>query len=539
MAVTNPTAQVSPMMAMMGPDVARQQYELAQNQRYADILMQQALMEQPQGQMVSGHYVPPSPIQGLGQLLKAYVARRSSDLIPEKQAQLASAQNAQIQNMFGLGGGTTAPQARDMALAGGAMQGDVGPTNTNAARMTSVQTGTGSAMPIPLGMNRQAAAIQYMIDPKAYATALATHSAPAEIQKIAASLYPIGSPQYNQMMQGKLEKEVSQVLPPGSTLRGPDGTMLNIPKTSDDIQLQFNPSSKTFSAIPVQGAAQIAAQQLGLKKMAEGVAGLATTTQPSINERGQGVASTQLQNLGGVNAIVNPFAPQQTPQTQPNVAPGLPSGQVAQPSPVTAPQTLKPAVLSASPVEEEVAKGLNQDWRKLVLEPARVAASAADKILTSVDVLQSLDFKTGFGTEAQAKVANVLSSLGVTGAEKLATNAQLFEKEGAKALLTTLEKQKGSQTERDAITGRQTWTTLSDTPRAKDFTLDLAKSMALRDKHKADYFERAINMNEAHQGKLGTISEAYKAVDPSVFDMELGRTSDGKKITMRTKYGIK
>ena len=50
--MANPIAQtMNPMSAMMGPDVTRQQYELAQNQRYADILMQQALQEQPQGQV--------------------------------------------------------------------------------------------------------------------------------------------------------------------------------------------------------------------------------------------------------------------------------------------------------------------------------------------------------------------------------------------------------------------------------------------------------------------------------------------------------
>ena len=131
--MANPIAQtMNPMSAMMGGDVTRQQYELAQNQRYADILMQQALQEQPQGQMVSGHYVPPSPIQGIAQLLKAYIGRRASDMIPEQQSKLSSAQMQQVQNMFGVGGGTTEPQARDMALAGGAMQGDVGPTNTNA-----------------------------------------------------------------------------------------------------------------------------------------------------------------------------------------------------------------------------------------------------------------------------------------------------------------------------------------------------------------------------------------------------------------------
>lgn len=103
MAVTNPIAQtMNPMQAMLGPDVIRQQYELAQNQRYADILMQQALQEQPQGQMVSGHYVPPSPVQGLAQLLKAYVGRRASDLIPEQQQKLVTAQDQQLQRMVGL-----------------------------------------------------------------------------------------------------------------------------------------------------------------------------------------------------------------------------------------------------------------------------------------------------------------------------------------------------------------------------------------------------------------------------------------------------
>jgi hypothetical protein len=148
MSVTNPMAQMNPMAAMYGPDVARQQYELAQNQRYADMLMQQALQEQPQGQMVSGHYVPPSPVQGLGQLLKAYIARKSTDLIPERQAKLDLAQDEQLRRMVGMGGGTTAPQARDMALAGGAMQGDVGPTNTNAMRMQNVQTGRKSNVDI-------------------------------------------------------------------------------------------------------------------------------------------------------------------------------------------------------------------------------------------------------------------------------------------------------------------------------------------------------------------------------------------------------
>jgi hypothetical protein len=529
MSVTNPIAQMNPMQAMLGPDIARQQYELAQNQRYADILMQQALQEQPQGQMVSGHYVAPSPIQGLGQLLKAYIARRSSDLIPEQQAKLASAQMQKTEEMFGLGGGTTPERVRDLALAGGAMQGDVGPTNTNAARMTGVQTGTGSAMPVPMGMNPRAAMLQYLISPQAYATALSTHSNPTEFQKNLASVYPSGSPQYNAAMQGQIAKQnyiSPTTLAPGAGLVMPFQTAPIYYAPDKNMQRVPGPNGTT-SAVPVGNAAQIQAYNTGISKLAEGMAGLATTTEPSIDARGQGIASTKLQNIGGVNAIVNPFA--NIPGLSPN----------AQATPVEQPRDIKPAVISASPVEQDVAKGLNEDWRKNVLAPARVAASAADNILSSVDVLQSLDFKTGFGIKAQAEVASIFAAMGVKGAEKLATNAQLFEKEGAKALLNTLEKQKGSQTERDAITGKETFVRLSDTPQAKDFTLDLARSMALRDKHKADYFNRAVNMSDAHKGKLDLISESYKEVDPSVFDMPIGRTPDGKVITMRTKYGIK
>ena len=234
--MAQPANMMNPIASMMGPDVTRQQYELQQNQRYADILMQQALQEQPQGQMVSGHYVPPSPVQGLAQLLKAYVGRRASDLVPEKQANLAAAQQQQVQSMFGLGGGATPTQARDMSLAGGAMQGDVGPTNTNAMRMQGVQTGQGSAMPIPAGMDRRTAMMQYMINPQAYATALGTHSSPTEIQKIAAaSGFAPGTPQYQALMQGNLFKQnyiAPTTLAPGAGLvpAGANAPVFNQPK---------------------------------------------------------------------------------------------------------------------------------------------------------------------------------------------------------------------------------------------------------------------------------------------------------------------
>lgn len=512
--MAQPANMMSPIAAMMGPDVAKQQYELQQNQRYADILMQQALQEQPQGQMVSGHYVPPSPVQGLAQLLKAYVGRRASDLVPEKQASLAAAQQQQVQNMFGLGGGTTQPQARDMALTGGAMQGDVGPTNTNAQRMSGVQTGSGSAMPIPAGMSPQTAMMQYMINPQAYATALGTHSSPTERQKNIAALFPVGSPQYRAAMQGGLTKDnyiAPTVVGEGGSLVQPGANRPSFIAPKNGIQI--NPATGQSTVLPgyANAVGTISLQdELG---KGTGKALTAPATKIDLNT-GNTVGTTQADTMG-LNP--NPFATQNTQ-----------SG-----------QSTAPVVTQVNPVMTAIETGNNEDWRKNVFAPAITQGQTAKSTLDSVAVLRNTNLQTGFGTETKANIANMLASVGVKGAEKFATNAQIFQKEGSKALLDRLATQKGSQTERDAITGRETFAALSDTPQAKDFTLDLAQAMATQDQRKAQYFQKAANMPQVHKGKLGTISNEWSKVEGSTFDVPIGMGADGKPITMRQKYGIK
>jgi hypothetical protein len=240
----------NPMMAaLLGPEAAQSQYQLAQNQRYADIMMQQALMEQPQGQMVSGHYVPASPVQGIAQLLKAYVGRSVADKIPEQQAAAGQAQLQQIQNMFAPTGGA----------AGGVGGGASGAGGAGGGQLSSL---------VPPGMTPQQAAFSMMISPDALVKALAANTSPTQTAKLLreSGINP-NSPQGQQYMGQALEKDISQVLPPGSTLRGPNG-MLNIPKVSENIQLQFSPQGAA-SAFAVPNAAQISAQNLGLEERAK------------------------------------------------------------------------------------------------------------------------------------------------------------------------------------------------------------------------------------------------------------------------------
>lgn len=243
--MANPIAQtMNPLTALLGPEAAQSQYQLAQNQRYADIMMQQALMDQPQGQMVSGHYVPASPVQGIAQLLKAYVGRSVADKIPAQQAAAGQAQLQQIQNMFSPAG------AGGVGAAGGAGGG---------GQLSSL---------VPPGMTPQQAAFSMMISPDALVKALAANTSPTQTAKLLreSGINP-NSPQGQQYMGQALEKDISQVLPPGSTLRGPNG-MLNIPKVSENIQLQFNPQGQA-SAFAVPNAAQISAQNLGMEERAK------------------------------------------------------------------------------------------------------------------------------------------------------------------------------------------------------------------------------------------------------------------------------
>jgi hypothetical protein len=507
--MAQPANMMNPIASMMGPDVTRQQYELQQNQRYADILMQQALQEQPQGQMVSGHYVPPSPVQGLAQLLKAYVGRRASDLVPEKQANLAAAQQQQIQSMFGLGGGATPTQARDMSLAGGAMQGDVGPTNTNAMRMQGVQTGQGSAMPIPAGMDRRTAMMQYMINPQAYATALGTHSSPTEIQKIAAaSGFAPGTPQYQALMQGNLFKQnyiAPTTLAPGAGLV-PAGA--NAPSFYAPSKEGMITNPQTLQATTQPGYTSSIMDINRAQAYGTGLGGAQTTPATRFDvDTGRTVATTQAANMG---------LPTQ----------GMGGQQGGQ-----------PVVTAENPVVVKAGEQLNNQWITGQFEPAIAAGEAAKGAMENVRLLKSIDLTTGFGTDAQKTAANVLASFGVKDAAKFATNAQIFESKIYEGLVDTLAKQKGPQTDKDFANLQKTYASLKNTPQANQFLLDVVEAKALQDQRKAGYFQKAASIPEL-RSNLSAITNEWGKISGSMFNLPI-QGKDGSTYTLAQRYGIK
>lgn len=106
----------------LAPDLLRKQYELAQNQRYAQMLAEDGA-QMPQGQMVSGHYVAPSITQYLAQALKSGLGGSIARDMPAQMADISRSQTQSIYNQFGLGSGGPSPQALAGALGSGGQAG--------------------------------------------------------------------------------------------------------------------------------------------------------------------------------------------------------------------------------------------------------------------------------------------------------------------------------------------------------------------------------------------------------------------------------
>lgn len=108
----------------------------------------------------------------------------------------------------------------------------------------------------------------------------------------------------------------------------------------------------------------------------------------------------------------------------------------------------------------------------------------ASQIASNPDAMAS-DLATSVGTFA--------TSLGIRLPEGFAsrvTNSQQFESVTKKMLLEELRTQKGPQTEGDAQRAEKTLATLSNTPQARVFIMDMGKALARRDVAKADFYRK-------------------------------------------------
>ena len=172
--------------SLIAPDIAAQQVMLGRRQQMADLLRQQSLTPD-QGQMIGAQYIAPSWTQGLAKMAQALMASKSQDDIDAQNLDLAKSYGDRIGAMFGQGAPDSSTAA-PAALAQGALQDDVGPTISNAARMGTILAQGGGTAPqggglTINGMSPSQAKMAFMLDKGAYMGGYMKQFDPTEFQK--------------------------------------------------------------------------------------------------------------------------------------------------------------------------------------------------------------------------------------------------------------------------------------------------------------------------------------------------------------------
>ena len=166
----------------------------------------------------------------------------------------------------------------------------------------------------------------------------------------------------------------------------------------------------------------------------------------------------------------------------------------------------------------------NTDFIDKSYRPAQDAAKAGQLVSGRLDALDSLPIsqKTGWGTEAQAKAAEVLVGMGYKGdeAKQLASNSQTFRAIQARQVNDELNLAKGPQTEGDAQRAKTTYASLGNTPQANQFINDLQRAVIQRKGAEAkfyrDHYDEALASRDLSSMERAWINSPE--ANRSVFD---------------------
>lgn len=470
------------------PDLLARALSMQQQKEWGERMLEDG-SQMPEGQMVSGHFVAPSPTQYAAALMKSYIGGKARADMPQKQADLnRDVGEAKRRRFYG----EPSTQALSTALnAGGAAQSMPATDNPQTSNTGNVVPAHGGVPRLPGMTEDMSWQIYSSMDEASYLKLLAQHLSPTESQKHAAGagMTP-GTSEYQRLMADLLAKD-THIAPlsasPGATLLDPrtNTPIFNAPQ--DGVQLQYG-SDGAATATPVPGYRDIQAGNAGATTRAqeEARAELDLVAVPD----GQGGTRMMPRDeaarvLGGGNGG------------------GAPSGGGLGSSP--------------SPVSQSAATKLNDDWVSGSYRPTLDAAGAASNLIGTITAMRAIPLDTGFGAEYQGAAANLLTSLGVENAASVATNTQKFQSLAMDRLQTELMKQKGPQTEGDAERAGQTFAKLGNTPEANKFIFDFAEAKANMDMRKAAFYEAALPLAR-QSGDLTEVDRRWRALQGSVWD---------------------
>jgi hypothetical protein len=162
---------------------------------------------------------------------------------------------------------------------------------------------------------------------------------------------------------------------------------------------------------------------------------------------------------------------------------------------------------------------LNKNWITASYNPILEAGRSANSLMANLDALKNINIETGWGADAKANAAATLTSLGIApaNAQLFATNAQKFQSVAMDRLLTTLQAQKGPQTEGDSTRAQQTFAQLKNTPEANQFISDFARAKANMDIRRAQFYQEALPLAQ-QAGDLNEVDRRWNKIQGSIWN---------------------
>lgn len=463
--------------------------------------------------------------------LVGYSEAQKSSLELEQKKQMAALTKQMMGEMAG-GDGSTMPNAQ-AALSQGAQGGSVGPTTQNAAVMDS--------MPPP----QQSSGI----------------SLPT-LQKAALLGMKNIEPLFN---MHKYQKD---------GIERKAGSFYRNPTTGEEEYISdptkgFNYDQKTKTVSPITGYSDTIAAQEGAKTRATEAAkadfnllplgyagpdgrpigGTVGNYVSSLNSAPQAQPKTPQQSVAPAVPRSTPRLPNQRPEGFPVVTTQQQQGRDAESyriisdelanerdpanravlqrelqriSPQGAPtlqsEAEKTAQLENIKGRQGTTNELNKNWISNSYNPVLEQGKAANSMVGNLDALRNIDLKTGWGTEAKAQAASVLTGLGIApkNAEMFAANTQKFQAVAMDRLLVNLQAQKGPQTEGDSTRAQATFAQLKNTPQANAFISDFARAKANQDVRKAKFYQEALPL-ATDQGDLNEIDRRWSRIQGSIW----------------------
>jgi hypothetical protein len=419
--------------------------------------------------------------------------------------------------LSGFGGGGAQPAPIDQAsaaLGAGAEAGSVGPTLANAARLPAQPAGGGiGGMLTPDTLFKlKAAGVGDFVD-------IAKLSQPNWMD-VGGNLVNTNAPGFQGGFQPSVKVgqggEVTLTKPDGKggvTVSAPEGAI----PTFGAFQGARERMKNDNTLLPTEYVDERTGRPVG------GSVGSYLDRRPMAN-LGGGSLSPELSEFirqdAAKNGVINPQA--RMVGGSPTASYGLGAVQNTAPAGLQS-KAEGAAATEAATLPFKTAEKVNSTWLSTSYEPTLKAGNAAGDMLTNVQVArQSMRNMggTGWGTDAKAVGASVLSGLGIApeNAKMYAANAETFQNAAMSNLATQLNAATGPQTEGDANRVGKTFAQLKNTPKANEFILDVTEAKAQRDKMKSDFFQQALPIAR-QKGDLQEVEREWAKRAPSVFSM--------------------